>query len=149
MKFTVALLVLALSFSALAATPPEAVNGIDADREGDLSVTVVDYFKKNLAIACDSEQVVKIDVLKLTSSSNNEEKKPGTPYEYQAQYLVVQKCLYGSTFVGAYSDTMKSVILKGSFNAHYKKEGSFKRGATTDLKVEQVKEITDTNLSSI
>ncbi|MGE3260498.1 MAG: hypothetical protein AB7K68_01855 [Bacteriovoracia bacterium] len=104
---------------AFASTPSENVDKIDTAREGNLKQLTVKYFQDNLKIACEEGQVAKFDAFKITSESANQEKSPHTPYDYSATYLVVQKCLYGSTYVGAYADTMKSVLVKGSFHSKY------------------------------
>lgn len=138
----------ALPLASMASTPPEAVDRIDTAREGNLQQLVKRFFQKNAAVACDVNQTMKIDILKLSSSSANDEKTVATPYEYSANYLVLEKCLYGSTFVGAYSDAFKSVIMTGSFKAHYKDISKFTPAAMTDLTIKVVREITDTNIPS-
>ena len=108
-----------LPLAALASTPVEQVDKIDTAREGNLRELAVNYFKANLKVNCDEGQLAKFEALKVATDSSHETKQPGTPYNYSANYVVVQKCLYGSTFVGAYSDTQKAVLLKGSFRSFY------------------------------
>ena len=137
--FILTALVSLVATSAFASTPVEAVNKIDLEREGDLSAKVVDFYNKNLKVECETNELAKVDIVKLSSSSMNEEKTPNTPYSYSATYLVVQKCLYGSTFVGAYSDAKKASIVTGSFKASYNFKGGPKE--MKDLKIELVKDV--------
>lgn len=135
----IAVLLSLVSVTAMAATPAEQVDGIDTKREGNLSALVLEHFKKNMKIACEEGQVAKFEITKVGTSSAHQTKTPGTPYDYAAAYLVVQKCLYGSTFAGAYSDAMKSSLLKGSFTSKYNRAGGPLK--MESLKIEAVRDV--------
>jgi hypothetical protein len=127
------------SLNAMASTDPKQVDGIDTAREGNLSQLALNYFQSKLKVACDVNEVLKFDIVKVASDSANQDKIPGTPYDYSATYLVVQKCLSGSTYAGAYSSPIKNSIVKGSFHSKYnQKNGPAKM---EDLKFEYVKDI--------
>lgn len=139
MKKIALFLALALSPAAFASTPPEHVDQIDTAREGNLKQLVLDYYQANLKVACEESSLPKTEITKMASDSANQEKVVGTPYDYAAHYIVIQKCLYGSTFVGAYSDTVNAVIVKGSFHSKYnKKNGPAKM---ENLKIELVRAV--------
>lgn len=75
---------------------------------------------------------------KISSSSSNEEKIPTTPYAYEGSYLVIQRCLFGSTYVGAYLDAKKTFIMKASFTSKYDQQGGPKK--MENLKIELVRD---------
>ena len=139
MKHSLLALLLTLPLSALASTPVENVDKIDTAREGNLAPLVLAHFKKNLSVACEENQLPKFEITKIATDSSNESKTPGTPYNYKGTYLVVQKCLYGSTFVGAYSDPMRASVITGSFHSEYDRKMGPKK--MEDLKIELVKDI--------
>lgn len=123
-KHAVILAAFALANTALAATDPAKVDQIDRAREGNLAKIVADFYTKNSKSACEEPiEVSKVEVFKTGSSSLNEEKVPGTPYTYTAQYLVVQKCHSGSTFGGAYTGPGDAVLIKASFTSKYNEKG--------------------------
>lgn len=127
-----------LPASASAATPVEQVGKIDAAREGNLRVLVSNFFRTNLRAACEQGQLPRIDTMKISSNSANEEKVPGTMYTYEADYLVVQTCMSGSTFQGAYLDVVKSSIVRGSFRSKY--NAAFGPAKMVDLKIKLIRE---------
>lgn len=116
-------LALCISLPAFASTDPRQVDALDTAREGNLSQRVLAYFKNGLEVACeDSNNVLKFEITKIASDSSNQEKVPGTSYDYKGTYLVVQKCLYGSTYAGAYSDPVKASIVRASFHSKYNRK---------------------------
>lgn len=138
MKMITVLLSL-VSATAFASTPVESVDKIDTAREGNLAALVLEHFKTNMKVACDTNELPKYEITKVGTSSAHQTKQPGTPYDYSAAYLVVQKCLYGSTFVGAYSDARKASILKGSFTSKYNRAGGPLK--MESLKIEAVRDL--------
>ena len=134
-----------LSHSAFASTPPGQVDRIDSFREGNLAQLVLKHYKANFKVGCaaNGTQLQKVEIIKLASASHNQEKRPGTPFNYEATYLILEKCLYGSTYAGAYSDSVKSVAMKGSFHSNYDENGG--PAMMEDLMISLVKEI-DTSL---
>lgn len=149
MKALLLLASLTLSIAAHASTPPEAVDGITKDRAGNLEQLTLAQAKKTMGDVCEKDvQVAKFEIILLAADSANAEKTPGTSYDFTGHYLVIEKCLYGSTFVGAYADTVKSAIFKSSFTANYASRGSFKPKKMRDIKIALVKEITETNVNS-
>jgi hypothetical protein len=134
------LITLALSASALAATAPEDVDRIDNSREGNLKQLVLNHYMKTSKSPCqEGVELPKFEIVKVSSSSMNETKTIGTPYDYEANYLIVQKCLNGSTYAGAYSEPMKAVILKGSFRSKY--NNKYGPAKMEDLKIEEVNNV--------
>jgi hypothetical protein len=112
-----------VSVGAFASTPPEHVDGIDRAREGNLKKLVLQEFIKTQKVDCGVSEIPKFEITKISAASNNEEKIPGTPYDYAATYLAVQKCLYGSTYVGAYIEPKKTAIMSASFISKYDRDG--------------------------
>jgi hypothetical protein len=139
MKTLIAAMFISLVSSAIAGTDPAKVDGIDIARAGNLSTKVAEFFAANHKIECDFNELAKFEAFKISSASSNEEKVPTTPYNYSAKYLVVQKCLSGSTFAGAYTDTVKSAIVTGSFNASYNRRGG--PVEMLNLEIKHVKDI--------
>ncbi|MGZ3696327.1 MAG: hypothetical protein ACXWQO_20360 [Bdellovibrionota bacterium] len=139
-KILLALLAVSFANVAMASTDPRQVDALDTAREGNLSSLVLDYFKKNLKVACDDvNNVVKFEITKVASDSANQDKKPGTLYDYKGTYLVVEKCLFGSTYAGAYSEPVKGTIVQGSFSSKYNaKNGPAKM---EDLKFQVVRDV--------
>lgn len=125
---------------ALASTDPAKVESIDNAREGNLAQLVLKNFRENHKVDCqEGLELPAFSIMKIDSGSSNHEKVPSTPYDYEAGYLVVQKCLSGSTFGGAYASVAKSVIMSGSFTSKYnRKNGPAKM---ENLQIKLVKEI--------
>jgi hypothetical protein len=69
----------------------------------------------------------------------NETKKEGTPYYYEADYLVTQKCFYASTFQGAYAEIKSAAILKASFKSNY--DMNYGPAKMADLEIKFVKSV--------
>lgn len=106
-----------------AGTPVEMVNKIDQAREENLAELVLKNFVQTQSIKCEPNELAKYEIVKISSDSANQEKVPGTAYDYKATYLVIQKCIYGSTFVGAYTEARKTTEMEGSFTSKYNKKG--------------------------
>lgn len=145
MKLTTLAVTLMFAGHAFASTPVEMVEKIDKDREGNLAQLVTSYFQKTVASTC-TEGQVKIQAFKLSSYSSNEEKVPGTPYTYSANYLVTQKCMLGSTFVGAGVDVEKAVLIGASFKGIYKK-GTYTPAQMSDVKISVLKDASEVIVS--
>lgn len=97
---------------ALASTPPEAVPGIDATREGDLAKKVLIFYTASNPKGCDEDYgKTTYSVTKLGSGSSLDEKKPNSTITYEATYLALSTCNTGSTYVGAYRDISSAVII--------------------------------------
>lgn len=141
MKNTIVITFLFLiSISAFASTPSSAVEQIDKDREGNLSELVLKHFTENLKVECGEGSLAKFEIFKLSSGSANDSKTPETPYTYEARYLAIQKCLTGTTYVGAYLEVVKSVALNASFSSQYNRESGPKK--MEGLLIEVAKDVT-------
>jgi len=141
MKTTIAISSLLLSISAFASTPSSAVAQLDKARAGNLSEYVLKYFTENLKVDCEIGSLAKFEILKLSSGSANDAKTENTPYTYDANYIVTQKCLTGTTYAGAYLDVVKAVVLKASFASEYNENHGPKK--MEGLKIEVAKDITE------
>ena len=142
MKNIIALFsLLLLSISTFASTPSSAVAQLDEAREGNLSEYTLKYFTENLKIDCGIGSLAKFEILKLSSGSANEAKTENTPFSYDANYLVTQKCLTGTTYAGAYLDVVKAVVLKASFTSEYNEQNGPKK--MEGLKIEVAKDMTE------
>lgn len=129
--------------SAVAATDSQRVDGLDTLRQGQLAETVLTEFKTKYKLECDGPSIPKYEILKVASSFANDEKIVNSPYWYAADYLVVQKCLEGSTFSGGTSTPVKTLLMKASFHATSDTKGG--PGVIDSLKIEVLKmlDITD------
>ena len=141
MKNIIAASLLLLSLSVFASTPSSAVAQLDKARAGNLAEYVLRYFTENLKVDCELGSLSKFEILKLSSGSANEEKTENTPYTYEANYIVTQKCLIGTTYAGAYLDVVKAVVLKASFASEYNENRGPKK--MEGLKIEVAKDITE------
>lgn len=137
MKKLILAFVTAASTYAMAATESAALKKIEAQREGNLTALVIEHYTTNKKVDCEDDQVMGVEAIKTSSDSMNEEKRVGTPYQFSANYLVIQKCFYGSTFQGVFSEIKNAVILKASFRSLYNKNGG--PAAMKDLKFEDVR----------
>ena len=122
-----------------AATDPKYVEKIDSQREGNLQLLVKNHVLANAKHDCGGHDVYKIDAIKTWA---NVEKRPGTPYEYEATYLVIQKCHTGSTFVGAYITTEKASLVSASFRSNYNSKGGPEKMENLNIKIEKDVEVT-------
>jgi hypothetical protein len=134
-------LTLALSLNAFAVGPsPEEADQLDTAREGNLRNLVIQEFAAKYKAACPEEEGPKFEAIKLASGSYNQSKTPGTRFNFEATYLVIQKCLAGSTFQGAFTSLVKSSIMKGSFTALA--DRNERPTKVKDLKYEFVSDVT-------
>lgn len=137
MKFVLVMAMLA-SVNAFAATDSEYAPVLDAGREGNLRQLVIEEFQRNNKIACDTNEAARFDAIRLASGSAHKDK--GTyAYEYEATYLVIQKCYSGSTYAGAYGSLVKSSVITGSFDSVETKKG--KATTLTNVKFKFVKDV--------
>ena len=128
------LLVAALSLNAFAATAPDKVDLIDAARAGNLRQLVIQEFVSKYKADCTENEVPKYEAIKLSGGSSKQTRNPGTPYNYEATYLIIQKCLWGSTYAGAYFDFAKSSMITGSFTSHEDHKGRVTKMENIQLK---------------
>ena len=121
LALTLSILVVSAS-TVLASTDPKAVDQIERQREGNLPQMVVDYYTKNVAVACDIGNAVKYEVVLVASSSMHQDKVADPIYDFQGTYFVAQKCQSGSTYAGAYSELKSAALIDGSFSSKYNKK---------------------------
>lgn len=138
-KLLSTLTLLAFVSTSYAGSDLELVDAMDTAREGNLSQLVLANYKKTQKEDCDLMELPKYEIVKISSGSSNHEKTADTPYGYEATYVVIQKCLSGSTFQGAYSDLKKAITMKGSFDSDYNAKGG--PAKMRNLKIEVLKNV--------
>lgn len=113
---------------------------MENQRQGNLPQLVQDFYAKT-EIACEptQTQLDKYEVLRVGSQSYDEDKKPGTGYNFEGTYLVVHKCLSGSTYAGAYSEVKSAALIDASFHSFYTKARGPK--AMENLKIQLLKPV--------
>ncbi len=138
---------LALTHSAFAAMSPEDAKKAEAKREGDLAAQVLKTWQySGKAKPCQdspSEPTAAYEVKRLSSESLAVD-KGSSDYTYDAAYLVTKACFSGSTYAGAYRETVDAAIVK----AH--REGTMQpNGVIKPYKGDQISVVKPVDLGSV